>query len=113
MLDHEHRVFDVRIVAITGQLELEAGTEGAAVALEKDRRDSDFLLLEPHGDKLAKLHGSLPFSQLRARYSGPELRALLAAAAGQPPDVSPATFAWSRVPAHDRVARWNDGLVIE
>ena len=43
-----------------------------------------FLLLEPHGDKLAKLHGSLPFSQLRAQYAGPELRALLATAAGQP-----------------------------
>jgi len=72
-----------------------------------------FLLLEPHGDKLAKLHGSIPFSTLRARYTGDELRALLAVAAGQPPDVTPATFDWARVPAHDRVARWTDGLAIE
>jgi glutamyl/glutaminyl-tRNA synthetase len=73
-----------------------------------------FLLLEPHGDKLAKLHGSLPFSQLRARYSGPELRALLAMAAGQPPDVTPSTFDWSRVPRDDRIARWTGhGVAIE
>ena len=65
------------------------------------------------GDKLAKLHGSMPFSKLRARYTGAELRALLAVAAGQPPDVTPATFDWARVPAHDRVARWTDGLAIE
>lgn len=72
-----------------------------------------FLLLEPQGDKLAKLHGSIPFSTLRTRHTGPELRALLAEAAGQPPDVTPATFDWARVPAHDRVARWQDGLRIE
>jgi glutamyl/glutaminyl-tRNA synthetase len=73
-----------------------------------------FLLLEPHGDKLAKLHGSLPFSHLRTRYSGPELRALLASAAGQPPDVAPSTFDWALVPREDRVARWtDDGVAIE
>ena len=72
-----------------------------------------FLLLEPQGDKLAKLHGSIPFSTLRRRYPGSELRALLAEAAGQPPDVTSATFDWSRVPASDRVARWDDALVIE
>jgi len=71
-----------------------------------------FLLLEPHGDKLAKLHGSIPFTKLRARYTGPELRAILAVAAGQDPQVEPATFAWARVPVDDRVARWDDGLVI-
>ena len=71
-----------------------------------------FLLLEPHGDKLAKLHGSIPFTKLRARYTGPELRAILAVAAGQDPQVEPATFAWARVPDDDRVARWDDGLVI-
>ena len=70
-----------------------------------------FLLLEPQGDKLAKLHGSIPFSQLRARYTGPELCALLAEAAGQPPDVSPATFDWSLVPRADVTVRWADGLV--
>lgn len=73
-----------------------------------------FLLLEPHGDKLAKLHGSLPFSALKSRYTGAELRALLAVAAGQPPDVTPSTFDWSRVPRVDRIARRTDGgLTIE
>ena len=47
------------------------------------------------------------------RGSGPEPTA----AAGQPPLGDPhqlvPQFAWSRVPAHDRLARWADGLVIE
>ncbi len=70
-----------------------------------------FLLLEPQGEKLAKLHGSIPFSQLRARYTGPELHALLMRAAGQVEGVSPATFDWSRVPREDVVVRWDEGLV--
>jgi glutamyl/glutaminyl-tRNA synthetase len=69
-----------------------------------------FLLLEPHGEKLAKLHGSIPFSQLRARYTGPELLQLLARVAGQA-DADPARFEWTRVPREDVVARWDDGLV--
>ncbi|HSN26426.1 MAG TPA: glutamate--tRNA ligase family protein [Kofleriaceae bacterium] len=72
-----------------------------------------FLLLEPQGEKLAKLHGSIPFSQLRARYTGPELRALLMDVAGQVPGVSPATFDWARVPREDVVVRWDDGLVFD
>jgi glutamyl/glutaminyl-tRNA synthetase len=71
-----------------------------------------FLLLEPQGDKLAKMHGSIPFSTLRARYTGAELHALLAEAAGQPRSVTPATFEWARVPVDDRVARWQDELRI-
>ena len=70
-----------------------------------------FLLLEPHGDKLAKLHGSIPFSQLRARYTGPELLQLLARVAGQA-DADPARFDWARVPREDVVARWDRGLVV-
>jgi glutamyl/glutaminyl-tRNA synthetase len=72
-----------------------------------------FLLLEPQGDKLAKLHGSIPFSTLRAHHTGPELRGLLAEAAGQVREVTPATFEWARVPVDDRVARWDGGLRIE
>ena len=79
-----------------------------------------FLLLEPSCDKLAKLHGSIPFSQLRARYDGPSLCGVLAHAAGltdTPTPITPrdlvATFDWSRVPREDRLARWtDDGLVI-
>ena len=68
-----------------------------------------FLLLEPSGDKLAKLHGSIPFSQLRARYDGPGLCGVLAQLAGQG-DGAPTTpralidtFDWARVPREDRL----------
>jgi glutamyl/glutaminyl-tRNA synthetase len=71
-----------------------------------------FLLLAPQGDKLAKLHGSIPFSQLRTRYTGPELHALLMRIAGQVEGVTPATFEWARVPREDLVVRWDDGLVL-
>lgn len=78
-----------------------------------------FLLLEQSGDKLAKLHGSIPFSRVRARYSGPELCGVLADAANlldEPRPCTPAelvaTFSWARVPTQDRVARWDDSLHI-
>ncbi len=72
--------------------------------------------------KLAKLHGSLPFSQLRARHSAAELCGLLAYAAGlleQPTPCTPeglvAGFDWTRVRSRDRVARWDPdrGLVFD
>ena len=79
-----------------------------------------FLLLEPGAGKLAKLHGSIPFSQLRARYDGAALCGILAHAAGLLPEPIPchpselvATFDWRRVPRVDRVARWDErGLSI-
>ena len=79
-----------------------------------------FLLLEPGAGKLAKLHGSIPFTQLRSRYDGPALCGLLAHAAGLWPAPEPCTpaelvaaFDWRRVPTVDRVARWDlGGLVI-
>ena len=78
-----------------------------------------FLLLEPAGDKLAKLHGAIPFTQVRGRYRGDELCGVLAAACGllqaprpcTPRELVP-TFDWARVPTRDLVARWDDGLVI-
>jgi glutamyl-Q tRNA(Asp) synthetase len=81
-----------------------------------------FLLLEPAGDKLAKLHGSIPFSALTDRHTGAELCALLAHAAGQLAAPSPCTpgelvaaFDWARVPRADRVVRFDPerGLVID
>jgi glutamyl/glutaminyl-tRNA synthetase len=92
------------------------------LAMPTPRYRHHFLLLEQNGDKLAKLHGSIPLSVLRPRYSGPELCGLLAHAAGllaaprpcTPPELV-AEFAWSRVHATDRVARWDGaaaGLVI-
>ena len=75
-----------------------------------------FLLLEPAGDKLAKLHGSIPWTELRARYDDPrELCSVLAEAAnlgsGTPRELV-ATFDWARVPHDDRIARFGGGLVI-
>jgi glutamyl-Q tRNA(Asp) synthetase len=60
-----------------------------------------FLLLErAHGDKLAKLHGSLPWHELRDRYTGARLRDRLAQIAGLP-DASIEQFDWARVRTDD------------
>jgi glutamyl/glutaminyl-tRNA synthetase len=89
------------------------------------------LLLEPRAtaaaaagshDKLAKLHGSLPFTQLQPRHRPEELCGLLAYACGLVAAPAPCTpralvadFSWDRVRDADRVARWDpdEGLVIE
>ncbi len=70
-----------------------------------------FLLLEPHGDKLAKLHGSIPWSGLRARYSAEDMLRILARAANLR-DTDPAHFAWDLVPKADQIAVWDGSLVI-
>ena len=90
------------------------------LGLPTPRYRHHFLLLEPGAGKLAKLHGSIPFSQLRARHDGRALCGLLAHAAGLAPTWAPcrpddlvAAFDWSRVPRCDRVAHWDDhGLSI-
>jgi glutamyl/glutaminyl-tRNA synthetase len=81
-----------------------------------------FLLLEhAKGEKLAKLHGSIPFGELRARYSAEELCGLLAHAAGLVEEAKPCkpaelveSFDWARVPREDQVATFDRerGLVI-
>jgi glutamyl-tRNA synthetase/glutamyl-Q tRNA(Asp) synthetase len=81
------------------------------------------LLLEhAKGEKLAKLHGSIPFGELRARYSGEELCGVLAQAAGLVDEARPCTprslvasFDWSRIRSADRVATFDGerGLVVE
>lgn len=77
-----------------------------------------FLLLEPRGDKLAKLHGAIPARLLRARYRGPALVGLLAHAAGlvaEPAPVAPAElvahFRWQRVRDDDLVVEWTGGVL--
>jgi len=88
------------------------------LGLPTPRYRHHFLLLEPAGDKLAKLHGSIPFTQLRARYDGPSLcghLAHLAGIAATPAPTTPhdlvATFDWARVRRDDVVVRWGrDGL---
>jgi glutamyl/glutaminyl-tRNA synthetase len=88
------------------------------LGLPTPRYRHHLLLLEPGAgeqrEKLAKLHGSLPFTQLRARHTGPALCGLLAHAAGladHPTPCAPAELAlgfdWSRVRSRDRVARWD------
>ena len=90
------------------------------LGLATPRYRHHFLLLEEGGGKLAKLHQSIPWSVVRARYRGDELCGLLAHAAGlidAPRPCTPrelaATFDWAQVTAGDRVARWDDGLVIQ
>jgi len=77
------------------------------------------LLVADHGDKLAKLHGSMPSPTLRARHRGDELCGVLAAAIGLRDRAEPCTprelldgFAWDRVATADLIARWDDGLVL-
>jgi glutamyl/glutaminyl-tRNA synthetase len=93
------------------------------LGLPTPRYRHHFLLLEAaSGDKLAKLHGSIPLPALRACHAGDELCGLLAHAAGlvdTPTACTPrslvARFAWARVPTRDRVARFDAelGLTIE
>lgn len=87
------------------------------LGLATPRYKHHFLLLE-RGGKLSKLHGSIPFTGLRARHTAVELVALLAAAAGQEPHGRAADlvagFDWASVPREDRVARFDPvaGLAI-
>jgi glutamyl-tRNA synthetase/glutamyl-Q tRNA(Asp) synthetase len=67
-----------------------------------------FLLLEEQGKKLAKLHRSAPYEELRKDVSGPEFCGLLAGVSGLRPDskeCSPqellADFDWSKVRSED------------
>jgi glutamyl/glutaminyl-tRNA synthetase len=71
------------------------------------------LLLAEEGGKLAKLHGSVGWRELRSRLSGEELcgaLAWLAGLAAAPRALAPrdllAGFAWQRVRAEDRLVRW-------
>jgi glutamyl/glutaminyl-tRNA synthetase len=90
------------------------------LGLATPRYRHHFLLMEPGAGKLAKLHGSIPFSTLRGRHDGPALCGLLAHAANLTetaapctPDALIASFDWRRVPVDDRVACWTEaGLAI-
>ena len=77
------------------------------------------LLLEPHGDKLAKLHGAVGVDLLRQRYPAAELCGVLAHAAGLRPAPAPCRpadlvpdFAWARVREGDRVMAWRDRQLV-
>ena len=75
-----------------------------------------FLLLEPRGNKLAKLHGSVGAGQLRASYSAEQLVGFLAHAAGLALAAEPraarslvAEFSWDRVRSADLAVTWEAG----
>lgn len=72
------------------------------------------LLLEPRGDKLAKLHGAVSAAELKPHYDAAALCGLLAHAAGlrdRPEPTTPsellADFTWDRVATEDRVTLWD------
>jgi glutamyl/glutaminyl-tRNA synthetase len=71
------------------------------------------LLLEPRGDKLAKLHGAVAAPELRSHYSAEALCGVLAHACGLRETSSPVTprellreFDWARVRTEDVVMHW-------
>jgi len=89
------------------------------LGLPTPRYRHHFLLLEHTGDKLAKLHGSIPWSVVRAHYTGDELCGVLAHAAGlldAPRPCTPSelvhTFTWTRVPTTDRPTHWRDARLV-
>ncbi len=79
-----------------------------------------FLLLEPQGDKLAKLHGSIGATTLKQHYTGEELTGWLAHVAGlkhTPAKTVPralvGAFDWARVTENDVTVLFNgEGLHI-
>jgi glutamyl-Q tRNA(Asp) synthetase len=102
-----------------------AATTATQVALQRllgiatPRYRHHLLLLEPRGDKLAKLHGAVGFPALREVYGATALCGVLARAAGLRDCDAPVTprelldgFAWSRVRPGDRVLRWTGRALV-
>ena len=90
-----------------------------ALGLSPPTYHHHLLLLEKAGDKLAKLHGAVAWSQLAERASGAEICGQLACAAGlldtpraaTPRELLPG-FAWSQVRSRDQLARWNGSELV-
>jgi glutamyl/glutaminyl-tRNA synthetase len=85
-----------------------------ALGLPTPRYRHHLLLLEPRGEKLAKLHGAVGWADLRVRYGAGALCGWLARRAGLRADVGPVTpgelladFAWDRVSREDVAVRWS------
>jgi glutamyl/glutaminyl-tRNA synthetase len=84
-----------------------------ALALPTPSYRHHLLLLEPRGEKLAKLHGAVGWRELRERYSAEAFTGLLAQLVGLRETAGPASprellagFAWDRVRSQDAVVRW-------
>jgi glutamyl-Q tRNA(Asp) synthetase len=80
------------------------------LGLPTPRYRHHFLLLATEGGKLAKLHGSIPFGEVRKRYTASELVGWLAFAGGLVAAQTSCSardlvddFDWGRVPTSDRV----------
>jgi len=76
------------------------------------------LLLEPQGEKLAKLHQSVAVPQLQDFYTPQALLGFLAKACGLQSTAHPlglqqllAQFAWGRVESEDVVVAWHSGAL--
>ena len=74
-----------------------------------------FLLLEPRGDKLAKLHGSIGSPLLRKHYSAEQLCGILAHIAGinemktpQTPQALLQNFSWGKIRKENVVLKWDN-----
>jgi glutamyl/glutaminyl-tRNA synthetase len=80
-----------------------------ALALPTPHYRHHFLLLETdRSGKLSKLHGALPYSQMRTRFSPEEILGHIAHAAGlldepRPVRADELTLDWSKVPVADAV----------
>lgn len=77
------------------------------------------LLLQPHGDKLAKFHGAVGVDVLARSYDAAALCGIIAHAAGlrdTPAPCRPADlvvgFDWARVRGADRIMAWRRGALV-
>jgi glutamyl-Q tRNA(Asp) synthetase len=77
-----------------------------------------FLLLEHHGDKLAKFHGAVGVPELQRHYRAEELCGLLAFWSRIIPQPGPCRlsdliphFSWSTIRSHDCTLTWREGVL--
>jgi glutamyl-Q tRNA(Asp) synthetase len=90
-----------------------------ALGLPTPRYRHHLLLLEERGTKLAKLHASVGWDELRSHYDPARLCGWLAQSAGLRNRATPVTprelladFEWSRVETRDRIIRWDGRSLI-
>ena len=86
----------------------------------KATSEADASSSSPAVTKLAKLHGSIPFSEVRGKYSGAQLCGALAHAIGlldEPRPITPIElvpqFSWGRVRDGDLMATWSASQGLE
>lgn len=109
-------VTTLRDTADTTRIRGLAGASGASGASGAETSSTGAAVAQSAAQwsKLAKLHGSIPFTEVRTRYSGAELCGLLAHGIGLVEDARPrspaelvAAFSWEKVRKEDLVATWS------